>query len=159
MGTAKKNIGKNSFLVHEFLFFLAPAKDAVQVGSNITAFVKTVVTLPCTMTQNELDLVEWTRMGNDTSSYVLIQHRSMTVVDQKYKDRVSLINGKDLQIKDLKTSDEDTYFCNVSSSAKAGILAPVKLVVLCECDFIHFFFTNILRVRACQVTLFASVHV
>ena len=66
-------------------------------------------------------------------------------VDPRYKNRVSLVNRKDLQIRDLKTGDEDAYFCTLSLSKGQGPVrnfdtrkSPVHLMVLGKFTFISF---------------------
>ncbi|XP_065056206.1 protein turtle-like [Rhopilema esculentum] len=105
-------------------------KRATPTGQIVTATVRSTVTLICDVGETVFDLVEWRR--NDTSDDIFIQYQNFRPsVHVSYINRVTLKDGKNLQIANLNLGDEDTYFCKVVSlkSGTTSQSSPIKLLV------------------------------
>ena len=106
-------------------------KRATPTGQIVTATVRSKVTLICDVDETVFNLVEWRR--NDTSDDIFIQYQDYRPsVHVSYINRVTLKDGKNLQIASLNLGDEDTYFCKVVNT-KTGTTSqspPIKLLVL-----------------------------
>ena len=83
----------------------------------MTTPVNETVTLNCDTSHRSYELIEWRR--NDTKTPVYLKFRNYEPeIGPSYSKRVSLVNGKDLQIQHVTLDDQSVYTCKTMKNIR-----------------------------------------